>query len=204
MALVKNSWLCIITIICFTSLNFARVQSPADEGAIEKLAKQLKAAKTMEQCTVLLESNKGLITAELEEIILEEGNDLFNYGEYPQALSIFHLAQAIGEQIGDKAGIGTALNGIGNIYLFQGKYNQALDHYQKSLMLRRELNDKVGIARTLNGIGNIHCSQGNYDQALNFFKESIALSEELNNKAGIARALNGGIEWGRKYSLCPR
>jgi CHAT domain-containing protein len=191
MARAKHYFLLIVIFITLTPNNFAQERSSSDKAVIEKLAAELMAAKSEEERASLLASNKGLITNDLEQIILEEGTHLFNQGEYPQSLSLFHLAQTIGEYIGDKTAIATALNGIGNNYLFQGKYDKALDFYQKSLSLREELNDKAGTARTLNGLGNVHYSQGNYDQALDYYQRSLKLSEELNDKAGIARALTG-------------
>src|SRR5262245_15868790 len=107
----------IIIAISLSFPGFAQDHSSTDNSAIEKLAKELMAAKTEAQYKSLLTANKELVNVELQRLILDEGNNLFNQGEYLQSIAIFHLAKTISEQIGDKTGIASAFNGLGNVYL---------------------------------------------------------------------------------------
>ena len=59
---------------------------------------------------------------------------------------------AIYQQIGDKAGEGTTLNNISQIYDAQGDYATALDLPAKSLAISQQIGDKAGEGTTLNNI----------------------------------------------------
>src|SRR6185369_7593216 len=129
-----------ITIVIFsTPYNFAQERSPADEGSFEKLLTMLLKAKTEEERTLLLTTNKEKVTIELQRALVKEASSLSSQGEYQQAFSILYLAKNVAEHLNDKIGIARTLIGIGIIYRLQGKYEQALEHFQKSLALSEEL-----------------------------------------------------------------
>jgi CHAT domain-containing protein len=155
----------------------------------EELASALVAAKTQEERKGLLVELKKLNTEEALDALLKQGIVLRQQGNYPQAFSIFQLAQEIAEQTNNKVAIARALNSIGNIYRFQGNYVQAMEYYQRSLALSKELGNKLWIAGALANIGNIHSAQGNYAQALEYYQQCLVLSEELGEKLWIAGAL---------------
>jgi class 3 adenylate cyclase/tetratricopeptide (TPR) repeat protein len=94
------------------------------------------------------------------------------------------------EEIGDKKGIASSLNNIGNIYQDQGNYSRALEYYQKSLAIKEEIADKNGIASSQNNIGIIYANQGNYASALEYFQRSLAIHKEIRDKREIAGSLN--------------
>jgi CHAT domain-containing protein/Tfp pilus assembly protein PilF len=138
----------------------------------------------------VLAEEKELVTAELVQALIVQGNRFLNQGSSSQALVLYRLAQSIGEQIGDQVGISNALNNEGLALYRQGNSAQALEYLQKSLVLREALGNQEGIAGTLNNIGEVQRSQGNYAQALEYFQKSLAMREALGNKAGIAMMLN--------------
>jgi serine phosphatase RsbU (regulator of sigma subunit) len=94
------------------------------------------------------------------------------------------------EEIGDKEGIASTLNNIGNIYNDQGDYAKAIEYYTQSLKISEEIGDKEGIASTLNNIGNIYNDQGDYAKAIEYYTQSLKIREEIGNKNGIAMSLN--------------
>ena len=70
-------------------------------------------------------------------------------GDYAQALRISQLAVRIAERIGDRVGLGNALNDLGLIHNRQNRSAQALDCFQKSLAIFEEAGDKKGKTRAL-------------------------------------------------------
>jgi CHAT domain-containing protein/Tfp pilus assembly protein PilF len=158
-------------------------------SAFDDLAAALSAAKTEEGARLLLEE-KELATAELVRALITRGSRFFNQGNYPQALTLYRLAQSIAEQIGDKAGIAATLDNVGIVHQSQGNYAQALEFHQKSLKMEEELDNKAGIAATLINIGIVHESQGNYTQALEFYQKGLSLAEQIGHKPWIVNALN--------------
>jgi CHAT domain-containing protein/Tfp pilus assembly protein PilF len=192
-------WSVILACLLFSSAlaqDDSRTQRPAsataaDEAALQSLADALALLKTDAERSALLTAEKELVTEKLVRELIRQGGRLYSQGNTQDALARFRLAQNIAEQIGDKAGMASALNKIGNVHYSQSNYAQALEQYQKSLGMSEALGDKAGIASTLRGIGNVHCSQGNYAQAREHYQKSLALSEALGDKDGSARALNG-------------
>jgi CHAT domain-containing protein/Tfp pilus assembly protein PilF len=157
--------------------------------AVEDLAAALVAASTAEERGALAAAERELVTPELVQVLIGRGIRQSQQGQYPQALAVYRLAQAIAEPIGDKLGIATVLGNIGVVHRAQGNYEQALEFHQKSLAQFEALADKPGIATALMGIGNIHASQGSYAQALEFFQKSLTQREALGDQAGIATVL---------------
>jgi len=175
--------------------NESRTQQPvsvsaADEAALQSFADVLALLKTDAERSALLTAKKELVTEKLVREVMRRGDSLSSRGDYPEALARFRLAQSIAEQIGDKAGIASALNNLGTVHYLQSNYALALEHLQKSLAMSEAIGDKAGIASTLRGIGNVHTRQADYAQALEHYEKSLAMSEALGHKTGIARALN--------------
>ena len=171
-----------------------RPTAASDDAALrapreEKLAVALALLKTEDERSALLTAEKELVTEKLVQELNREGSSLRLQGNYPEALARFGLAQKIAEQIGDKAGIASALKNIALVHFRQGNYAQALEYYQNSLALSEALGDKAEIANALRGIGSVHLLQGNYGQALEDYQKSLALSEALGDKEGTRGAL---------------
>jgi serine phosphatase RsbU (regulator of sigma subunit)/tetratricopeptide (TPR) repeat protein len=111
-------------------------------------------------------------------------------GDIPNALTYYHKALILQEEIGDKKGIANSLNNIGGIYNHQGDIPNALTYLHKSLKIEEEIGDKKGIAYSLNNIGMIYKDQGDIPNALTYFHKSLILLEEIGDKKGIALSLN--------------
>ena len=58
-----------------------------------------------------------------------QGVSFYFRGDYTRAIDYYTRSLKIKEEIGDKKGIATSLNNIGNIYVDQGDYAKALDYY---------------------------------------------------------------------------
>jgi tetratricopeptide (TPR) repeat protein len=75
-------------------------------------------------------------------------------GNYTTALTYFTDSLAISQKIGDKAGEGTTLNNISQIYDAQGDYITALTCLTNSLAISQKIGDKAGEGNTLFNIGS--------------------------------------------------
>ncbi len=122
-------------------------------------------------------------------------------GEYAQAEQFFRQSLEIRRQLGDKAGEGSTLNGLGSVYSLLGEYAQAEQFFRQSLEIRRQLGDKAGEGSTLNGLGSVYSLLGEYAQAEQFFRQSLEIYRQLGDKAGEGNTLNN---LGNIYSLLGR
>ena len=169
----------------------AQDKSRTRPTAEEDLAAALALLKTDDERSALLTAEKELVTEKLVQEMIRQGDRQRMMAKYPEALALFSIAQKIAEQIGDKAGIASAMTNTGNVHMLRGDYAQALDHFQKSLAMSEAIGDKAGIASALRGIGNVHLFQGNYTHALEHYQKSLATSEALGDKTAIIRVLRG-------------
>jgi tetratricopeptide (TPR) repeat protein len=96
----------------------------------------------------------------------------------------------ITQEIGDRNGIASSLNNLGNVYQSQGKYSEAIQSYQKSLAIKREIGDRNGIANSFGNLGNVYQSQEKYSEAIQYHQKSLAIKREIGNRYGIAVSLN--------------
>ena len=56
-------------------------------------------------------------------------------------------------EVGDRAGEGTTLNNIGEVYRALGDNRRALETYEQALAIWREVGNRAGEGGTLNNIG---------------------------------------------------
>ena len=87
--------------------------------------------------------------------------------------SYYQKSFKITEELGDKRGISSCYNNIGNVYKSQGDYPKALEYYHKSLKIDEELGDKSGISTSYINFGMIYDIQGDYSKALKYFQKSL-------------------------------
>jgi CHAT domain-containing protein/Tfp pilus assembly protein PilF len=168
----------------------ARWQVRRETAAEEDLAEALVSAKTEQERASLLAAEKELATMNLLRALVMQGERLRRQGNSPQALTIFHLAQSIAEQIGDREGIARTLSTLGLFHQSQGAYDLALEYFEKSLLVAGPLENKEVSAIAQFNIGFVHHSQGNYEQALEYYHKSLKIFEALENRERIANALN--------------
>ncbi|XOF34272.1 MAG: tetratricopeptide repeat protein [Candidatus Electrothrix sp. YB6] len=120
----------------------------------------------------------------------EAGNDLYRIARYSEALPLYEQSLAISQEIGDRAGEGTTLNNISQIYDARGDYATALKYLEQSLDICREIGDRAGEGTTLNNISQIYDAQGEYATALKYLEQSLAIRQEIGDRAGEGTTLN--------------
>ncbi|MCP4427641.1 MAG: CHAT domain-containing protein, partial [Chloroflexi bacterium] len=99
------------------------------------------------------------------EALGQTGKQHLHLGNFTAALPLFHSSLQISQEIGDKAGEGTTLNNISQIYDARGDYETALAYLERSLQIRQEIGDKAGEGTTLNNISQIYDARGDYETA---------------------------------------
>jgi len=130
-------------------------------------------------------------TDELKNNILGQlGRLEYELGRYEKALIHFEKSLAIQEEIGDKAGEGTTLNNISQIYKAQGDYTTALEYLTKSLAIQKEIGDKAGMCATLFNMGHISSSEDEKSKALAYWVKAYNIAKEIG-EAQALQALDG-------------
>ena len=91
---------------------------------------------------------------------------------------------AIMQEIGNKAGEGTMLNNLSQIYVAQGDSKTALSYLKQSLAIVQQLGDKASEGTTLNNISTVYDAQGNHKTALSYLMQSLSIRQQIDDKAG--------------------
>ncbi|MBK6292438.1 MAG: tetratricopeptide repeat protein [Ignavibacteria bacterium] len=109
------------------------------------------------------------------------GLALYIQGDRPAALSHYHSALALYEELGDRGGVAAVSSRIGVVNNRIGNYTEALSHFHLALAILHELDDRKGVAGVTGNIGTLHWRTGNYPEALSHYHRALALSEELGD-----------------------
>ena len=109
------------------------------------------------------------------------GYDLHRIAEYQKALPLFEQSLAISQEIGDRAGEGTTLNNISQIYDARGDYDTALKYLEQSLAIRQEVGDRAGEAVTSWNIGHIYKKQGDLAKAERYMARTVEIDEAIGH-----------------------
>jgi CHAT domain-containing protein/tetratricopeptide (TPR) repeat protein len=184
---------------------FAAVEAQSGEPRIRtvaELASRIANARTGEERTALINSNRDLVTVELDKALLAEGVRLAKEASQPRALDIFTFASDIASGLDDKLSAADSLQRIGTIHFSRGSYDRALECFQRSLTLSETIANKALIAGALEGVGRVESERGNLMAALDYQQRSLKISNELADKAGIARTLNSMGIVQRKQGNC--
>jgi predicted ATPase/class 3 adenylate cyclase len=113
----------------------------------------------------------------------------FMQSDYDRGNALAQESLALYRELGDKPGIGLALNRLGIAAWRRADFPTARVLLEEDLALYRELGNPDRIAWSLFALGLLHIKQGEYSRASASFEESLALFRKLDNKRGIAASL---------------
>jgi CHAT domain-containing protein/Tfp pilus assembly protein PilF len=114
-----------------------------------------------------------------------------------ETLETLQKVLATAKEIGERLGVGAALNYLGSVYRNLGQYARALEFFLQSLAIARFIGDSAGVGTALSNIGTVYHNLGQYPKALEFFLQSLAIARFVSDKAGEGRALNNiGLVYG--------
>jgi len=86
------------------------------------------------------------------------------------------------EESGDKQGMATSLNMIGNIYREVGDFQGGLDYFFKSLKIQEEIGDREGMVTSLKDIGGLYGDFGDFEKESEYLNKSLEIEVELENE----------------------
>ncbi len=107
-------------------------------------------------------------------------------GNYEAGLDNLKKALKINTAEGNKHGVLSNLNNIGNIYRITGNPKESLSYFQQALEIAEEINEDVNIATIHNNIGNIHMNAYNFDGAIESYKKALEIFEKIDSARGVA------------------
>jgi tetratricopeptide (TPR) repeat protein len=107
------------------------------------------------------------------------------YGDYGQALNLYHHVLAGLREIGDKSGEGTTLNNISQIYASRGDYETALKYLEQSLKIRKEIGDKSGSIPTLHNMALIALEKEDIEKFMEYETTAYKIAMETKDAMGI-------------------
>jgi CHAT domain-containing protein/Tfp pilus assembly protein PilF len=148
-----------------------------DASLEEDLGWRLIEAKTDKERQTLLSTEKDLVTSKLTKALVTQARWELYQSNYPQALVVFRLAQAVADQIGDKEGIADVLLGFGSVDEAQGNFPKALENFHAAAAKYEEVGNKEYLAFVLEQIGSVYRRLGDYGLSLEYTQKSLAIAE---------------------------
>jgi tetratricopeptide (TPR) repeat protein len=113
--------------------------------------------------------------------------DLFRKrGELGEASRWAESARGRFEELGDREGLGRALQLTGTIAAMHGDFEAARGELEASLEIRRELGDAAGAGALLSNLGVMAEYEGDYERSRALHEDGLALRIEAGDKAAIA------------------
>jgi CHAT domain-containing protein/Tfp pilus assembly protein PilF len=161
-----------------------------DVDAIQGLGELLIAAKNESERTELLTQDGDLVTPELAQELIHQGEARRSQGNLPNALIAFQSAQQVAEKAADELGLCAALLNIGIVQDMLGNSRAALESFGKSLKIAEAHDDKLLIARARLNRGDAYLTLGQPKEALADFTKSLELAESLKKTKGVAVSLH--------------
>lgn len=155
----------------------------------EELAAALVEAPTEAERKQSLGTEKEFVNAALAQALIPKAAARFLQSDYPQALTVYELAEEIARQSNSQQSLATILRGIGSVHLRRSDYARAKEYYEKSLRLSEEIGDKRGIGATSSNLGLVHQTLGKFTVALEFLQKSLKIAEEIGEKLMMSNAL---------------
>lgn len=157
-----------------------------DESTEEEIASALIAATDRES---LLIEEKEFLTEELTRVIYRQATQLRNQARYDEAFERYRLSQKVSECIDFKAGVASALTGMGNVYVLRIDNARALGFYLDALKISEKLDDANLLASILNNVGGAYKDLGETALAEQYLRRALELSRASKNNRLIALIL---------------
>ena len=164
------------------------------EPLVEKIKHETKDVNTKENFDLIERE------ADLQNV---KGVVLFILGEVLKSQTAFQQALSLRGILGNKKNFASALNNLGNIFIYKGELDFALDHHSQALEIRKELPNKSELASSYGNMGAIYHYMGNYENALDYFKQALTIFESINHKLFLAQVYYQLIRLEVEYNHLP-
>ena len=138
----------------------------------------------------------GLMAQSLQNLLvtMRFGNKSYYQGDLNLAFQNYSTALELFQTVGNKKGVGTCLNNIGNIYRNWGSNSKAQIAYDQSIHIGQELNDEAGLAARYNNRGLLFLALEKWDDASRDFHQALTIDESMGDEIRVAvRKRNLGV-----------
>ncbi len=108
--------------------------------------------------------------------------------DYAGARKLLEEALAIFRTLGDRRGVGQALNSLASMAIDQGDYPVAQSLLEESIVIPTELGDQRGISVALINLGVVAMQTGNGLTARDLLEEALAIVRTRGDRGGVAVA----------------
>jgi two-component system NarL family sensor kinase len=116
--------------------------------------------------------------------------DLYEKGEYKQAIIIFEDRLKIADKQNDAEWQSVLLTNLGNAHSQIGNSVVSVKYYQKALTISEQIGDKKRIARILKNIGSLYSEQKDFTNALNYYAKAEAVARQNKDTPVLADCAN--------------
>lgn len=120
------------------------------------------------------------------QILLNEGHDAFQKGEYEKSERLFYEVIEKNQVARDTAYFADAKRGLANLAIYRGDYSKALKLIEESLALRGEFDADSPYGPLNEMKGDIYIKLGNIAQAEKSYRTSIIYYGRSNEPLGVA------------------
>ena len=166
----------------------------------------------------LTENTKGAIRSYEQALVAareignrsEEAHSLEKLGhgfyhflkEYQRAKDYYQQFVELSEEIGDRLGIGNALNFLGNVYSSLEEFQQAIEYYQQSLAIFEDIDERSGISDSLYNLSRVYDSLGESQRAKDYEQRYLVISDGIGDRdeEQLARLQNDSDESVRRLA----
>ena len=108
-----------------------------------------------------------------------------------KAIDYHKLHLKIAEEVGDKAGQGTAYGNLGLAFHNLRDMQNAIVYHTLSLSIAKEVGDKAGEGVSYGNLGLAFYNLGDYNKAIEYYKLDLEIAKEVEDKAREAHAYDG-------------
>jgi len=129
----------------------------------------------------------------VSDVYVRQAEFLSVIGSYAEAEATIKSALLLNKELGDKAGEGKALRGMGFIYWSSGRYDDALKCHQEALDTHRELGSHEAEGFELISLGEIYRKLGRYEEALSSLKEALRICDRSLSARHVCRFNIGSV-----------
>ncbi|MDQ3250064.1 MAG: tetratricopeptide repeat protein [Chloroflexota bacterium] len=130
-------------------------------------------------------------TALSAQMLTRAGRFAWRQGDFAGSQQFYEQALAIQQGLGDRAGVGDTLRGLGVVARERIQYTQAAELLNASLTIERELGDIAGVIQVLLSQANLARQQGDYDLAERCTLETYPLLNQIGDTVGRRYTLTG-------------
>lgn len=132
----------------------------------------------------------GMVHAQPKDSVLQRGINLYNAGNYAEAVTVFEGRLKTAEKAKDLHTQTILCNNLGNACSQTGDAVRALGYYQRSVKLAETLGNDTARAKAIKNIGTLYESQKDFDAALRHYQEAEVLAGKIKDSLILADCAN--------------